>query len=232
MVTAPSGRISIQALGLNGSRAAAACEALGSNAGRYSRITRLVPAAAPVVRNSRRLTVAWVMSHLWSTRSAEPTTDVTIASITRCFRRNFSRRSFFGRPEQGLLAFALTPPLRRHSDPEDRQPRVRASPYNPEDPAMLSLYPFAPKLTRLGVAACGLAALAACGDNPISGPTLDPSLSRVAGFYQLKAALVEARKEANGGFHLEMWAAGGDRERLLGAVVFPRATATHPWAGG
>src|SRR5205085_6952831 len=29
-------------------------------------------------------------------------------------------RKFFGRPEHGLLAFALTPPLRRHSDPEDR----------------------------------------------------------------------------------------------------------------
>src|SRR5213592_2099353 len=62
MVTAPSGRISIQALGLNGSRAAGACEALGSNVGRYSPITRLAPAAAPVLRNSRRLTVAWLMS--------------------------------------------------------------------------------------------------------------------------------------------------------------------------
>src|SRR5437899_6365536 len=139
MVTAPSGRISIQALGLNGSRAAAACEALGSNAGRYSPITRLVPAAAPVLRNSRRLTVAWLMSHLWRARSAEPTTGVTTASIIRWRGSPAGRRgrSFFDRPEHGLLAFALTPPLRRHSDPEDRQPRVRASPYNPEDPAML-----------------------------------------------------------------------------------------------
>src|SRR5438046_2104514 len=62
MLTAPSGRISIQALGLNGSRAAGASEALGSNVGRYSPITRLAPAAAPVLRNSRRLTVAWLMS--------------------------------------------------------------------------------------------------------------------------------------------------------------------------
>src|SRR6266480_2594726 len=231
MVTAPSGRISIQALGLNGSRAAAACVALGSNAGRYSPITRLAPAAAPVLRNSRRLTMAWLMSHLWNARSAEPTTGVTTASISRCFRRNFSRRSFFGLPEYGLLAFALTPPLRRHSDPEDRQPRVRASPYNPEDPAMLSHYPFTPKLTRLGVAACGLAALAACGDNPISGPTLDPNLSRVAGFSQLKAALVEARNEANGGFNLEMWAAVVDRNGLVVAVVFTGATSTDQWPG-
>src|SRR3989449_10318372 len=115
MITELSGRISIQALGLNGSRAAAACEALGSNVGRYSPITRLVPAAAPVLRNSRRLTVAWLMSHLWSPRSAEPTTDVTIASITRCFPRNFSRRSFFRRPHHGLLAFALSPPPRHDS---------------------------------------------------------------------------------------------------------------------
>src|SRR5207253_9280424 len=132
---------------------------------------------------------------------------VTPASIRRCCLRNCSGRSFYGRPEHGLLACDLTPPLRRHSDPEDRQPRVRASPYNPEDPAMLSHYPFTPMLTRLGVAACGLAALAACGDNPISGPTLAPNLSRVAGLYQLKAALVEAREAANGGFNLEMWAA-------------------------
>src|SRR5256885_10648161 len=117
-------------------------------------MTNVAPAAAPVLRNSRRLTVAWLMSHLWSAGSAEPTTGVTTASITRCFRRDFSRRRFFGRPENGLLAFALTPPLRRHSDPEDRQHRVRASPYNTEDPAMLSHHPFTPKLTRLSVAAC------------------------------------------------------------------------------
>ena len=76
---------------------------------------------------------------------------------------------------------------------------------------MLSHYPFTPTLTRLGVAACGLAALAACGDNSISGPTLDLSLSRIAGFDPLKAALVQARNEANGGFNLDMWAAVVDR---------------------
>src|SRR5205823_6548974 len=96
----------------------------GSNAGRYNPTTRPAPAAAPVLRNSRRLTVAWLMSHLWSAGSAEPTTGVTTASIIRWRGSLAGRRgrSFFGRPEHGLLAFALTPPLRRHSDPEDRHP--------------------------------------------------------------------------------------------------------------
>src|SRR2546429_6038823 len=89
--------------------------------------------------------------------------------------------------------------------------RVRASPYNPEDPVMLRLHSFTPKVARLGVAACGLAALAACGDNSISGPTLDLSLSRVAGFEPLKAALVQARNQANGGLNSALW--GAPRER-------------------
>src|SRR2546426_9900046 len=142
------------------------------------------------------------------------------------------RRSFCRRPENGLHAFALTPPLRRHSDPKTAQSRVRASPYNPEDPVMLSLRPFIPRLTRLGVAACGLAALAACGDNGISGPTLDVNLSRVAGFDQLKAALVQARNEANGGFNLAMWGAGGGPNGRVVAVASTRATSTAPCPRG
>src|SRR2546429_5085453 len=99
--------------------------------------------------------------------------------------------------------------------------RVRAPPYNPEDPVMLRLHSFTPKVARLGVAACGLAALAACGDNSISGPTLDLSLSRVAGFDPLKAALVQARNEANGGFTLDTWAARADRNGHVVSVVRP-----------
>src|SRR5213079_2443326 len=109
--------------------------------------------------------------------------------------------------------------------------RVRASPYNPEDPVMLRLHSFTPKVARLGVAACGLAALAACSDNSISGPTLDLSLSRIAGFDPLKAALVQARNEANGGFNLDMWAAVVDRNGLVVAVVFTGATSTDQWPG-
>jgi len=96
---------------------------------------------------------------------------------------------------------------------------------------MLGLHSFTPKVARLGVAACGLAALAACGDNSISGPTLDLSLSRIAGFDPLKAALVEARNEANGGFNLDMWAAVVDRNGLVVAVVFTGATSTDQWPG-
>ncbi|PYO73172.1 MAG: hypothetical protein DMD67_16035, partial [Gemmatimonadetes bacterium] len=76
----------------------------------------------------------------------------------------------------------------------------------PEDAAMLSLHFPRPKVLHLGVAACALMAVAACSDNNISGPTVDLTLARVAGFDQLKAALVAARSEANGGFNLDMWA--------------------------
>src|SRR2546423_14351682 len=97
---------------------------------------------------------------------------------------------------------------------------------------MLSLHPFTPKLARLGMAACSLAALAACGDTSVSGPTLDLSLNRVAGFDPLKAALVQARNDVNGGFNLDMWAAVVDRNGLVVPVVFTGATATDQWPGG
>src|SRR2546427_541558 len=97
---------------------------------------------------------------------------------------------------------------------------------------MLSLHPFSPKRARLSIAACGLAALAACGDNNLTGlPTVDLNLSRIAGFDNLKAALVQARGEANGGFNLDMWAAVVDRNGLVVAVVFTGATATDQWPG-
>ncbi|PYO74647.1 MAG: hypothetical protein DMD67_13280, partial [Gemmatimonadetes bacterium] len=65
----------------------------------------------------------------------------------------------------------------------------------------------------------------------MSGPTVDLTLARVAGFDQLKAALVAARSEANGGFNLDMWAAVVDRNGLVVAVVFTGATATDQWPG-
>jgi len=89
---------------------------------------------------------------------------------------------------------------------------------------MLGLHPFSRQAVRLGIAVGSLAA-AACGDNSINGPTVDVNLSRVAGFRSLKMALSNARKEANGGFDLDMWAG------LVVAVVFTGATATDQWPG-
>jgi len=95
---------------------------------------------------------------------------------------------------------------------------------------MFGLHPLSRHAVRLGIAVGSLAA-AACGENTLSGPTLDVNLSRVAGFDHLKAALVKARKEANGGFNLDMWAAVVDRNGLVVAVVFTGATATDQWPG-
>jgi len=95
---------------------------------------------------------------------------------------------------------------------------------------MLGLHPFSRHAVRLGIAIGSLAA-AACGENTIGGPTLDPNLSRIAGFDQLKAALVKARNEPNGGFNLDMWAAVVDRNGLVVAVVFTGATSTDQWPG-
>src|SRR5207247_3230756 len=82
----------------------------------------------------------------------------------------------------------------------------------------------------LGMTACAL--VAACSDNNVNGPpTVDLNLSRIAGFDPLKAALVAARKQDNGGFNLDMWAAVVDRNGLVVAVVFTGATATDQWPG-
>jgi uncharacterized protein GlcG (DUF336 family) len=97
---------------------------------------------------------------------------------------------------------------------------------------MLSLPHLTRKITRLGLAACGFAAMAACSDHNPTGPaTADVTLRRIAGFDPLKAALLAARREANGGFNLDMWAAVVDRSGLVVAVVFTGATATDQWPG-
>jgi len=98
---------------------------------------------------------------------------------------------------------------------------------------MLSLHLPSPKAPHLAMAACALVAVAACSsDKNISGlPTVDLNLTRVAGFEPLKAALVAARREDNGGFNLDMWAAVVDRNGLVVAVVFTGATATDQWPG-
>src|SRR5881628_299792 len=88
-------------------------------------------------------------------------------------------------------------------------PRDQACPRSSSSgPRLFAALPRPPRLARLGIATCGLAALAACGDHNLTGlPTVDLSLSRIAGFDPLKAALVQARNEDNGDFNLDMWAA-------------------------
>jgi uncharacterized protein GlcG (DUF336 family) len=95
---------------------------------------------------------------------------------------------------------------------------------------MFSHHPFSRRVVRLGVAGCALIAAAACSDNSISGPPA-LALRRVVSFDDLKAALLEARHEANGGFNLDMWAAVVDRNGLVVAVVFTGATNTDQWPG-
>jgi len=95
---------------------------------------------------------------------------------------------------------------------------------------MLSLQHFPHKVVRLGLAGCALVAAAACTDHNVAGPP-GLELTRVVSFDDLKAALVEARGEANGGFNLDMWAAVVDRNGLVVAVVFTGATATDQWPG-
>src|SRR3989454_12337306 len=94
---------------------------------------------------------------------------------------------------------------------------------------MLSLH-LSPKIARVSIAACTLVAAAACNGDGVSGPP-DFKLTPVVTFDDLKAALVEARNEANGGFGLDMWAAVVDRSGLVVSVVFTGATNTDQWPG-
>src|SRR5437667_12083914 len=95
---------------------------------------------------------------------------------------------------------------------------------------MLSLPLPSRKTLYLGMTACAL--VSACSDNNVNGPpTVDLNLSRIAGFDPLKAALVAARKQDNGGFNLDMWAAVVDRTGLDVAVVCRGGTGTEQRAG-
>ena len=94
---------------------------------------------------------------------------------------------------------------------------------------MLSLHLFH-KLARWSAAACTLVAVAGCNGDGVTGPP-DFKLTPVVTFEDLKAALVEARKEANGGFGLDMWAAVVNRNGLVVSVVFTGATNTDQWPG-
>src|SRR5437667_8345151 len=94
---------------------------------------------------------------------------------------------------------------------------------------MLSLH-LSPNIARVSIAACILVAAAACNGDGVTAPP-DFKLTPIVTFDDLKAALVEARNEANGGFGLDMWAAVVDRSGLVVSVVFTGATNTDQWPG-
>src|SRR5437764_14572672 len=116
-------------------------------------------------------------------------------------RRSSSGVMLVARPENGprLRPDASAPtPLRSRQAVQNPGPNVTI---HSDDHAMPDLHPFSRQAVRLRIAVGSLAA-AADGDNTINGPTVDVHLSRVAGFDHLKAALVKARNEKNGGFNL------------------------------
>ncbi len=94
---------------------------------------------------------------------------------------------------------------------------------------MLS-HPFSSKLVRRGAVAGALIAIVGCTDHGVTGPA-GPTLDRVVSFDGLKAALVQARHEQNGGFNLDMWGAVVDRNGLVVAITFTGATNTDQWPG-
>src|SRR2546428_11168900 len=74
---------------------------------------------------------------------------------------------------------------------------------------MLSLH-LSPKTARVSIAVCTLVAAAACNGDGVTAPP-DFTLTPIVTFDDLKAALVEARNEQNGGCGPGMWAGGGER---------------------
>src|SRR2546422_2859298 len=73
---------------------------------------------------------------------------------------------------------------------------------------MLSLH-LSPKTARVSIAVCTLVAAAACNGDGVTAPP-DFTLTPIVTFDDLKAALVEARNEQNGGVGPGMWGAGVD----------------------
>src|SRR3989442_3963833 len=91
---------------------------------------------------------------------------------------------------------------------------------------MLSLH-LSPKTARVSIAVCTLVAAAACNGDGVTAPP-DFTLTPIVTFDDLKAALVEARNEQNGGVGPGMWGAGADRRGRLVSLGFTRATETPP----
>src|SRR5438132_10978151 len=95
---------------------------------------------------------------------------------------------------------------------------------------MLSLH-LSPKTARVSIAVCTLVAAAACNGDGVTAPP-DFTLTPIVTFDDLKAALVEARNEQNGGVGLDLWAAVVGRRGLVVSGVFTGAPNTDQWPGG
>src|SRR5256886_17446436 len=90
---------------------------------------------------------------------------------------------------------------------------------------MLSLH-LSPKTARVSIAVCTLVAAAACNGDGVTAPP-DFTLTPIVTFDDLKAALVEARNEQNGGVGLGMWAGGGERSGPVVSLVVTGGAHTH-----
>src|SRR5437660_12728056 len=104
---------------------------------------------------------------------ASTRTGSQVPSTARCrsraLRRSNRHAMFVARPENGLLAFALTPFLRRHSDHE-LPSRPGSAPHTSiRRLAMLGLHLLSRKAVRFGIADGSVAADAAGCEHKICG---------------------------------------------------------------
>src|SRR3989442_10409054 len=93
---------------------------------------------------------------------------------------------------------------------------------------MLSLH-LSPKTARVSIAVCTLVAAAACNGDGVTAPP-DFTLTPIVTFDDLKAALVEARNEQNGGVGPGKWGGSVERGGLLLSRGFSWAPNTDPGA--
>src|SRR2546422_7006975 len=95
---------------------------------------------------------------------------------------------------------------------------------------MLSLH-LSPKTARVSIAVCTLVAAAACNGDGVTAPP-DFTLTPIVTFDDLKAALVEARNEQNGGLRPRMPVRVMERDGAHVSPGGPHATYTQQGAAG
>src|SRR2546425_1344788 len=93
---------------------------------------------------------------------------------------------------------------------------------------MLSLH-LSPKTARVSIAVCTLVAAAACNGDGVTAPP-DFTLTPIVTFDDLKAALVEARNEQNGGVWPGHWGAGVGADGGVRSLAVSWGANTHPRA--